>query len=201
MTDMKPLSRRSLLGLLAWPVACCALPHAVASSGNAARNALRAPPPEVMREIPAARLFGKGRLRRFLFHVYDARLWAKPDFDEDRFAEAPLALELEYGRTLLGPLIAERSLEEMRRGGAIPAEQERRWLAAMQRVFADVHEGDRMTGVQLPGEATRFFLNGQFVGEIRDPEFTRLFFGIWLAPHTSEPGLREALLAGARSGS
>jgi len=198
---MQPLSRRSLLGLLAWPALSTALPHAAASSGTVARGAPLTLPPEVALEIPSARLYGKGRLRRFLFHVYDARLWVNPDFVEDRYANAPLALELEYGRTLLGALIAERSLEEMRRGGAIPAEQERRWLAAMQRVFADVNEGDRMTGVQLPGEATRFFLNGRFVGEIRDPEFTRLFFGIWLAPYTSEPGLRAALLAGARSGS
>lgn len=33
-------------------------------------------------------------------------------------------------------------------------------------------------------------------GEIADPEFARLFFGIWLDARTSEPGLRQTLLAG-----
>jgi hypothetical protein len=55
--------------------------------------------------------------------------------------------------------------------------------------------------VQVPGVATRYFVNGKFTGEIRDAEFTRLFFGIWLSPRTSEPRLRQALLAGAPSGS
>jgi len=51
--------------------------------------------------------------------------------------------------------------------------------------------------VQLPGQGTRFFLNGSLRGEVADADFTRLFFGIWLSPKTSEPRLREQLLAGA----
>ena len=39
-------------------------------------------------------------------------------------------------------------------------------------------------------------MNGKPTGEIRDAEFARLFFGIWLSPKTSEPELRAALLAG-----
>jgi hypothetical protein len=52
----------------------------------------------------------------------------------------------------------------------------------------------RRVGVQQPGTGARFHLNGRFLGEVRDGQFTALFFGIWLAPWTSEPGLREALL-------
>ena len=200
MTERAETTRRCVLGLLVSPLVCNAFPHATASPASPAGSAI-APPPEVLRELPAARLFGSGRLRRFLFHVYDARLWTGPGFDVARWSIAPLALELEYGRTLNGPLIAERSIEEMRRGGEISPAQQADWLAAMQRAFPDVHEGDRMTGVQLPGVATRFFVNGQLTGEIRDAEFTRLVFGIWLAPHTSEPRLRAALLAGAPGGS
>jgi hypothetical protein len=60
-----------------------------------------------------------------------------------------------------------------------------------------VAKGDRITGVQRPGESARFFLNGKPIGEVRDAEFARRFFGIWLAPKTSEPKLRLALLARA----
>ena len=55
--------------------------------------------------------------------------------------------------------------------------------------------------MQVPGTATRIFVNGTLRGEVRDAEFTRLFFGIWLSPRTSEPRLREALLGPARAGS
>jgi hypothetical protein len=37
------------------------------------------------------------------------------------------------------------------------------------------------------------FVNGQFRGELRDADFTRRFFGIWLAPESSQPALRDAL--------
>ena len=66
----------------------------------------------------------------------------------------------------------------------------------MAALFPDVKAGDRLTGVQQPGRAARFFFNGQFRGEVVDAEFTRLFFGIWLSPRTSEPALRAQLLSG-----
>jgi hypothetical protein len=51
--------------------------------------------------------------------------------------------------------------------------------------------------LQRPGEAAVFWLNGRLRGEIRDAEFARRFFGIWLSPRTSEPALRSALLGSA----
>jgi hypothetical protein len=157
-----------------------------------------ATPPEVVRELPGARLQGQGRLRYFGLHVYDVLLWTRERLAADDTAVVPLALELQYARRLRGPLIAQRSLEEMRRQAEIGEARARRWLDAMTRLFPDVDEGDRITGVQRPGEAARFHVNGRFAGELRDAEFARLFFGIWLSPQTSEPQLRMALLGGAR---
>ena len=111
-----------------------------------------------------------------------------------------MVLELEYLRELKGQAIAERSLQEMQRAGPMAEAQAQRWLAEMQRIFPDVKAGDRISGQHLPGQGARFWLNGQPVGQVEDPAFARLFFGIWLAPSTSEPGMRVALL-GLASGS
>ncbi len=154
--------------------------------------------PEVSTELSAAKLSGQGKLTYFGLHVYDARLWVQDGFKASDFARAPLALELEYARTLYGKLIAERSLEEMKRGGEVTEAKAAEWLAQMKTLFTDVNKGDRITGVQVPGVATRVFINGKLRGEVRDAEFTKLFFGIWLSPRTSEPKLREALLGSAR---
>jgi hypothetical protein len=156
-------------------------------------------PPEVGSELPGARLLGSGRLTFLGLHVYDARLWTADEFAADRFDRHALALELQYGRSLYGRLIAERSLEEMKRQAGFSEQQGERWLASMTQTFPDVGKGDRITGVQRPGQSTRFFLNGALRGELRDAEFTRLFFGIWLAPQTSEPRLRQSLLGPALS--
>jgi hypothetical protein len=151
-------------------------------------------PPEVQADLPGARLHGRGTLRFFGLHVYDALLWTAPGFAATDFERSPLALELRYARALRGPLIAERSLEEMRRVGEFEGPQAERWLGAMKQLFPDVGTGDRITGVHRPGELARFHFNGRLAGEVRDALFARLFFAIWLSPRTSEPKLRAALL-------
>jgi hypothetical protein len=177
------LTRRAALLLLA------ALPGAALAS-----RAPQALPPELKTELRGARLLGEGTLRYLGLHVYDIRLWGEADFSVRELQGAALALELEYARSLEGRAIAERSLKEMQSLGSVDAAQAERWLQQMRQIFPDVKKGDRITGVQRPGEAARFFVNGQPRGEVRDAEFTRLFFGIWLSPRTSQPRLREALL-------
>ena len=160
----------------------------------------RGAPPEVQAELPGAQLQGSGRMRWFGLSLYDARLWAAQRPGPERWTATPLALELQYARGFEGRAIAERSLQEMRRQREITEEQAGRWLERMVEVFPDVREGDRITGVKRPGELARFFVNGRLLGDVRDAEFARLFFGIWLAPQTSGPELREALLGLGRAG-
>lgn len=145
-------------------------------------------------QLPGSRLQGEATLRYFGLRVYHAKLWTLPDFKAGQSGEQPLVLDLEYLRDLKGRAIAERSLQEMQRAGPIPEAQTKRWLGDMQRLFPDVQAGDRISGQHLPGQGARFWHNGRFIGQIDDPLFARLFFGIWLAPTTSEPGMRQALL-------
>lgn len=152
-------------------------------------------PGEVAAELPGMRLLGSGRLTFFAMHIYDARLWVGAAFQPEAFSMFPLALELEYARNLKGELIAERSLKEMLRGADMASERAQAWLAQMNKLFPDVTKNDRLTAAHRPGQALRFFLNGQLRGEVSDPAFAPAFLGIWLAPHTSEPKLRRALLA------
>jgi hypothetical protein len=172
--------RQASLALAGWPLAAAAN-----------RPAL---PPELQAALPGARLLGEATLRWFGLHVYDIRLWA----EDARALEQPdasrLALELRYARAIEGDKIAERSLKEMQAIGEVPDGRGERWLAAMRSIFPDVNKGDRITGLQVPAEAALFFVNGEPRGEVRDAQFTRLFFGIWLSPRTSQPALREALL-------
>ena len=152
-------------------------------------------PQELRAEWPATHLHGQGRMRFLGLQVYDIRLWTtEPGLPAEAWTRRPLALEIEYARNFGGRSIAERSLEEMRRAGPVAAEVAERWLRTMAQVFPDVKPGDRITGVHLPEGLSRFFHNGSLRGEVRDAEFTRRFFGIWLGEATSEPSLRDSLL-------
>ena len=153
--------------------------------------------PELKDALPQSQLIGKGRLTIWGFQVYDARLWAPAGFAAGSYASQPLALELAYLRDFEAKDVAERSLQEMRRSQAISEAQAARWRAGLLRVIPNVSRGDRILGLHRPGVGAAFWVNGKVSGEIRDAEFARLFFGIWLSPQTSEPKLRDALLAGA----
>ena len=136
------------------------------------------------------------RLRVWGFEVYDARLWTPAGFRHGPYAQQPFALELQYLRKLEGAAIASRSIDEMRRVGHFSDAQAQSWLAAMRGLFPNVGPGERITGVNLPGEGAEFWVNGQRVGMLKDVAFARLFFGIWLDERTSEPKMRTQLLQG-----
>jgi hypothetical protein len=185
------LTRRQLLrGSLQLSTGVVTL--AVADSTRAQNNA----PTEVQAYLPQATRAGGTRMRFFGLSIYDASLWVAPGFAAAQYAANPLALELRYLRALNGKSIAERSLQEMRRSGPLDAATEQRWLQSMGEAFPDVKEGDRLTGLHTPGAGTRFFFNGAARATVADPAFGPQFFGIWLAPWTSEPRLRSELLAG-----
>mgnify|MGYP002784476684 CR=1 FL=1 len=161
-----------------------------------------APPPEARTEWPEARLQGSARLRFFGLHVYDARLWVGPDYPREAPAREDWAgraflLELQYARALDGVKIAERSIEEMARAGPLEPRQSEGWLAFMSQAFPNVVAGTRLSALHRPGETVRFFVDGRPGREIRDSAFADRFFGIWLAPWTSQPAMRRQLLGGA----
>ncbi len=137
---------------------------------------------------------GSARLTVWGLHVYDAQLWVQPGWTAERYAQTPLILDLLYARSLSGERIAERSLTEMNRNPRANPALGGMWLKQMKALFPDVKAGDRLTGWLIPGVGARFALNRRALGEVLDPLFAELFFGIWLAPQTSEPELRRALM-------
>ena len=147
--------------------------------------------------MPQSLALGEGRLRYLLWDVYDATLWALAGFRGVQYAEQAFALELRYLRSLSSAALVDASMQEMRRLGSLDASKEAAWTAAMQSAFADVQEGDRITGVHRPGAGAQFYFNGRLRASVNDAAFARAFFGIWLSPSTREPRLRNALLAGS----
>ena len=144
---------------------------------------------EIYEPVSGVRLapVGKGEFRRFGFLIYEATLWGgnNPQLP-------PLALQLTYKRNIEGRKIVDASVQEMRQLGASEFLL-KIWEAQMTQIFPDVKPGDQITGVyKLNGVI--FLFNNREVGQIKDPEFARYFFAIWLDPKTSDPVLRQNLL-------
>jgi Chalcone isomerase-like len=151
-------------------------------------------PQEINAALTPVQFSGTGKLTFFGLHVYDASLWVSPGFKANDFEDHAFALDLHYFRSFSGDKIARRSLEEMQRLEKIPEPTAELWLTTLSDVLPDIKKGDRLVGVHKPGTGVSFWHNGKRSGEIRDAEFSKQFFAIWLSPKTSEPKLRKALL-------
>lgn len=137
------------------------------------------------------KLIGKGQLYHLIWHVYDAELYSG---DGSFSFEKPFNLNIEYKRKLHGEKIADRSAEEIRKIGFKDEVKLAAWHSQMKEIFPDVDNGVNIAGFYTPGKQTVFYKNNQQIGIIKDPEFGKWFFGIWLNEKTSEPDLRKALL-------
>ncbi len=149
----------------------------------------------IQTEIPNAHLQGQGNFRWFGLKIYAAKLWVDgAGFNTDVPTSRKFILDLNYARDLHGERIAESSIDEIRKLGLGSHAQRVIWLNKLKSLFPDVHKGTRISGVYLPGQGARFYLDGTLLGEIDDPEFARAFFAIWLDERTSAPKLRKQLL-------
>lgn len=152
-------------------------------------------PAHIDAAVPDARLLGQGEFRYFGLRIYHAQLWTGA---AGYRLDAPFALDLQYARDFNGVRIADASAEQIARANAGTPAQRAQWRERMRAVFPDVKAGSHITGVFVPGGPVKFYLDGAAIGSIDDPAFGPAFAGIWLAPGTSAPRLREALLNQAR---
>lgn len=158
-------------------------------------------PAHISEEIPQASLQGTGSFRWFGLHIYDASLWSVPEgYKPENEKPQKFALDLAYARTLYGSKIADASIDEIEKLKLGTAEKRERWLAQMKKIFPDVKQGTHITGIHIPNEAARFYLNGKLLGEIRDAEFAHAFFAIWLDKKTTAQSLRNKLLGSKTAG-
>lgn len=184
-------ARRLLIGVVLGATVMTSAPADALAAGSAA-------PPYIQDEVPQVRLAGQGSFRWFGLKIYDAQLWVGAQgIDANAPLMSKLVLELRYARSLQGAKIAATSQQEMQKLGLGTAQQRADWQARMEDIFPDVRDGTHLSGVFLPDQGARFYLNGRAIGEIMDAEFGRAFFAIWLDAKTTDPTLRSALLADA----
>lgn len=171
---------------------CRVLIGLVAFIGLAAAGMAMTRPLELGNTITATKPYGSGSLAWLVFTAYEATLWT----DAPQWSmNAPFALTLRYRMGFTPDELVERTIEEMVKvSPAAPKGAFARFGTDLKRAFPVVKDGDRITALFVPGKGTQFFHNGVPTAQIADSGFADSFFGIWLSPKTSEPGLRAALL-------
>ena len=150
-------------------------------------------PPEIAPVIKSAEPYGRAEFHKVFWHVYDAQLWT--DAPQWSYA-APFALSLTYHVEIDKNDIATRTIDEMEKIHPLDEAQKKEYLADLESAFINVKDGDRITAVYLPGRGMVFYGDGRRTAAFNSPQFAKQFFDIWLSDKTSEPSLRNRLLAG-----
>lgn len=146
--------------------------------------------------IPNAQMVGKARLKVMLWKVFDAELYTSSgQYDETR----PFALKLRYLRKLNGRKIVEQTIGELKDQNEASFTQLSQWERELEQIIPNVSRGTSITGVRSTDESTVFYKNNTRIGSISNPQFTRMFFNIWLGEKTSKPLLRKRLIGLGRN--
>lgn len=149
-------------------------------------------PAEISTVIKADTPYGMGKMRVLLMTAYDAALWT----DATKWSmQVPFALNVTYHFACSSSDIADRLLDEISHVNPnVASATLAHYRALFAGLFPDAKSGDHMTALYTPDGTIRFFNDGQQTGQVHDASFAQAFFGIWLSPETSEPGLRDKLL-------
>ncbi|MBP7546450.1 MAG: chalcone isomerase family protein [Corallincola sp.] len=141
---------------------------------------------------------GEGRFSRFLFDIYDARLFAASSSWPGQLQQAlPVALELTYLRDIEAEDLVEATADQWQlQSQWANHPQQSQWLASLRQLWPDVRRGDRLAVLVDEEGLTHFYHNGSAIGVVSAPEFGRAFLDIWLSPQTSAPDLRAQLIGG-----
>jgi hypothetical protein len=139
------------------------------------------------------KLIGKGRFSFLIWNVYDAKLYSPNGIYN---TNQPFTLKLTYLRDILGVDIAKSTIDEIRKQGFKNELKLAKWNEQILRIFPDISTNESLTGTFTEKKTIIFYNDNKFIGEIKDKEFAKLFFDIWLGEKTSAPHLRKQLLGG-----
>jgi hypothetical protein len=137
---------------------------------------------------------GAGELRWLGRPIYQASLWTAAGHFTGYSPGEPVALSLSYQRKFSRDELLRITSTAWRLLGSTPPDQSESWLAALRTFWSDVGPGDNVTTVVVPGQATRFYDQRGYMGQIDDPEFGPAFLSIWLDSRSVVGDLRVQLL-------
>ena len=136
-------------------------------------------------------LVGQAELKVLFWPIYHSRLYT----DDGRYHpdQRPLQLEIQYLRNIDADDLVSRTALEWEQQD-LAHDRHQAWLDTLARLWPDVNEND-VRALQLDeNDRSTFYLNGELLGTVADPDFGTHFLGIWLSPRTSRPELRAALI-------
>ena len=134
-------------------------------------------------------LVGKAKFSVLFWDIYDSALFSH---NGEYLSDSPYLFEIKYLRDISRDDLIDRTIEQWQHLG-IEKETYQPFVVELENIWPNIRKGDELA-MWTDGNATAFYFNQAFKGQITDPAFSQLFASIWLSPKTSQPKLRKQLL-------
>ncbi len=134
---------------------------------------------------------GEAKLRVLFWDIYYSRLYTESG--NYQRGDRPLKLEIQYLLDIKSDALVERTRTEWEDQG-LEHENQEQWLNALRELWPDVNQNDVLVLEIDDQNRSTFYHNGTRLGVIDDAGFGQQFVDIWLAPTTTRPELRLALI-------
>lgn len=132
--------------------------------------------------------------------LYHARLYTPAGTWQGHPSKDPFLLSLCYARDFKAVDLAEQTGEEWEDMGLRITDQRQQWIEQIGKLWPNVEDGDTLT-LEVNGEGeSRFYINGDYLGQIDDPNFGRDFSAIWLKSREEYSEEQQALTGNGPEG-
>ena len=147
---------------------------------------------EVDQEVfQSPKLIGEGTLKVLMWEVYDLRLYT----DGTAFSwQDKFMLEFDYSRELKKESVIDASLKEFKLQPNVTDKDIKAWEMYLEQVIQPVQKSEKATIQWVPDGQIIFHYEGSKPAVIKNEQFARAFFNIWLGEQASRPKLRSQLL-------
>lgn len=135
---------------------------------------------------------GEGSMSYLFWTLYSAELFTNSrSTDLEELGET--ALKITYRREISKDALVEATKDQWLHLG-YSSQRIEQWVPVLMQIWPSVKPGDQLMLHIDDGNISRFYLNQNELGRVKDPEFGLAFIAIWLSEKTSEPKLRKQLL-------
>jgi hypothetical protein len=134
---------------------------------------------------------GRSNFSVWFWDIYDIELKTPSGTYEE--GKRPLSLELTYKRVISNVELVDETLTQLKRFN-ISEEQKKNWAKQLLEIWPSVKPDDKITFYIDTKHVTYFYFNKQFIGEIKQADFSDTFSSIWLDPAGPYPNMTKKLI-------
>ncbi|MEI7998346.1 MAG: chalcone isomerase family protein [Candidatus Omnitrophota bacterium] len=146
------------------------------------------------------RLQGTGLKTMLFFKAFVAGYYTNMVKESDPLGDFPKRIEVEYFVNISGRQLNNYTIERMKVNiSKVQFDHIKEQVKIMGEYFVDLRVGDRFSLTYIPGVGTKFAHNGHLIGVIRDRDFARALFSVWIGEKPFDNQLKRQIIGLANS--